>query len=652
MQYWKKANNTKTISDQKIQKLIRKLCPEFDGTPSWAIKITYDNQIWLPLTIAQYDVVTKAQSTDKLLVTGWPGTGKTLIAIECAKQAIAQGKKVLILTYNVRLANYLETQLNITEQEGLVTHWHQFCRQFADNKVAENPVWYNDTCSEHIKNALEQGKLADYDSLILDEAQAFRTQWCEILFKGFVDKQIIAFCDETQVFDFEQERITLDDLCIQLGGVKPFQLTIALRSPKVITDHLQKIYPPSFQISSRHAEESDKFQQKLTHDIVEEIQYLLKELLKQGVVHQDIVILVKSKNDIQHIQSLICEEHIQYEVVSRYRGLESPIVIIYNADQMTDRELFSACSRATTACFALYDIDAFLFKNTDNQFHQLLVQEDKNKITLEKAKQQTLAKNIIQDNLELKYLELKTVSLAWCDQWQGWFLMLKANYDPNSHWVAYLQKHYGTHIYFCEEDSYYHFNCRYIDSNDELKIFHSARALNCCQCNAFTPHYIEKGKYYCVFCSDPERISKFVTDSLDIDEETKKLQDLDDKIVNREFRSLPLELIGLNASRAVLEKYPNYNKYFSYHLGIGFGYYHIALALVMSQIFWKPEEDIIKDNLAKRFYENYNELSANIDLHTWTKHVANALNICFNNIKILKKDKVLKKFIPYISKQN
>lgn len=649
MQYWKKANNTTDISDHKIQKLIRKLCPEYDGTPSWAVKITCDNQVWLPLTNDQHNVVVKAQHTDRLIVTGWPGTGKTLIAIECAKQAIAQGKKILILTYNVRLANYLETQLNMTEGDGLVTHWHHFCRQFADDQIDENPAWYNDTCSAHIKNAIEQGKLADYDLLILDEAQTLRTHWCEILINGFANKQIIAFCDETQVFDFEKERITLEELCLQMGGIKPFQLTIALRSPKIITDHLQKIYPPSFQISSRHSEESDKFQQKLTPNIIAETQSLLTELLKQGVNHQDIVILVKSKNDISFINFLIPEENIECEVVSRYRGLESPIVIVYNAEKMTDKELFSACSRATTACFALYEIKVFLFKRIASRFHQLLIQEEKNQILLENAKKQALTKNIINHNLKLSDLELKTAPLTWCDQWQGWFLKLKDSSDPNIHWIGYLQKHYNANIYFYEENFYYTFNCRYPNDNDESNVFNQLRGQFCNKCQAFTPHDSGNGKYHCLFCSESEKQIKFTVNSLDINDAIKKLQDLDNKIHNRAFNDLPLELIGLNASRVILEKYPDYRKYFKGYLGITFGsYYPIALVLVMSQIFWSPTENFTKDGLAQRFYNNYRELQKNIELHNWEKHVAAALNVCCKDKKILKKDKIRNQFTPSI----
>ncbi|WP_248767662.1 DNA/RNA helicase domain-containing protein [Pseudomonas sp. MWU12-2345] len=45
------------------------------------------------------------------LVTGWPGTGKTLIVIETARRLAAQGKKVLVVSFNNKLTEYVRTQL-------------------------------------------------------------------------------------------------------------------------------------------------------------------------------------------------------------------------------------------------------------------------------------------------------------------------------------------------------------------------------------------------------------------------------------------------------------------------------------------------------------------------------------------------------------
>ena len=100
MRYWKNALNTWAIKNHQIEKLIDIILPSEDYTPCWQTRINNDNVTWLRLTEEQADCLQKIEKSERLVVTGFPGTGKTLLLMEYARRSAALGKTVLVLTYN------------------------------------------------------------------------------------------------------------------------------------------------------------------------------------------------------------------------------------------------------------------------------------------------------------------------------------------------------------------------------------------------------------------------------------------------------------------------------------------------------------------------------------------------------------------------
>jgi hypothetical protein len=91
---------------------------------------SYNNRIWLRLTHEQSSVVHTVMAQTRIAVTGWPSTGKTLIAIEIARRMIAQGKRVMMLTFNSLLVDFLRKEIGIAAI-GKVATWHGFCSDYA-----------------------------------------------------------------------------------------------------------------------------------------------------------------------------------------------------------------------------------------------------------------------------------------------------------------------------------------------------------------------------------------------------------------------------------------------------------------------------------------------------------------------------------------
>ncbi|HBZ2185396.1 TPA: AAA family ATPase, partial [Klebsiella pneumoniae] len=250
MQYWKSALGNNDLGSERLQLIIKSICPQFDGTPDWGTRIIYDNQLWLRLTHEQIKVIELLSEYQRFVVTGWPGTGKTLIGIEFARRFVKEQKKVLFITFNNRLSEYIRQQTPVSLCD--VFTWHKLCHQ-ARNRLALPPEaptgWFESGCCEDLLSALNKSKLKDYDALIIDEAQALHSSWLETLFCWFENKRIIAFCDETQTFSFEKGTNHFDLQRI-INSQFSFSLTIVLRCPKAVTDYLMAIRPSSYQITS------------------------------------------------------------------------------------------------------------------------------------------------------------------------------------------------------------------------------------------------------------------------------------------------------------------------------------------------------------------------------------------------------------------
>lgn len=97
MHYWKHALGNNPLGSEKLQLIIKSLCPDFDGTPNWGTRIIYDNQLWLRLTHEQIKVIELLSEYQRFVVSGWPGTGKTLIGIEFARRLVKEQKKFYLL---------------------------------------------------------------------------------------------------------------------------------------------------------------------------------------------------------------------------------------------------------------------------------------------------------------------------------------------------------------------------------------------------------------------------------------------------------------------------------------------------------------------------------------------------------------------------
>jgi len=113
----------------------------------------------------------------RFIVKGAAGTGKTILAINCARRLSAEGRKTLLLCFNRPLADQLQNQ--VRDVQGLtVNTFDGFART-----VAETYGWSVDGTDDHPFVILEASKKPEirFDALVIDEAQDFNSDWWDAL---------------------------------------------------------------------------------------------------------------------------------------------------------------------------------------------------------------------------------------------------------------------------------------------------------------------------------------------------------------------------------------------------------------------------------------------------------------------------------------
>ena len=244
-----------SIASDSIEKNFKELLPllfaegDFNFSPQYA----QDLRGWLRCSDFKIDyheplpMLDKTQqalvdrSTKQLLIKGSAGSGKTLVLALKAAKAISLGKKVLFLTFNLTLMNYIhsltqrslhsiDTELGLYEiknfhsfardflhREGWGTLLHNLFADLDDNSTAEDLMLSIDYAEQDkkkdeiftikipslMKDCIDENLIRDkdkYDLILIDEGQDFHPKWLECTKEFLRDDGQLAFA-----YDFSQD---------------------------------------------------------------------------------------------------------------------------------------------------------------------------------------------------------------------------------------------------------------------------------------------------------------------------------------------------------------------------------------------------------------------------------------------------------------
>lgn len=350
---------------------------DFDIEVPLKIKQKYTEESLLALTNEQAQCIEQLADNARALVRGTAGTGKTMLAIEATKRAIANGETVALFCYNRMLGEWLKAYFSEFPQDQrpmFVGSFHSYMRRVLTASGTPCFIPGTDEKTKFFTNDLPQMALqvlqdvpVHYDRLIVDEAQDLLSEvYLNVmnysLTGGLRQGKWLLFGDFSMQAIYTEgmtEQGFIDTLQ-ERANYALFKLTKNCRNTKKICLDIENIVG---------IKENAAFEDVIDTPIVDHIVYenledqksklvsLISELIEKNVQRSDIVILsprTMSESVIKLLEGINVQKYstestgqIRFSTIHAFKGLESSTVIITDIDSYDDEKLiYVGLSRA------------------------------------------------------------------------------------------------------------------------------------------------------------------------------------------------------------------------------------------------------------------------------------------------------------------
>ena len=287
-----------------------------------------------------------------VLINGGAGTGKTLLAIQKAKELASANKKVLFLCFNKPLANHIQTIL--AKAENLtVFHFHDLCIQWSQTAgvleaaVGKNSEYWSHILPSQLDKAIEINKTY-FDAIIVDEGQDFLNHW----WKSIVSllntnySNFYIFYDENQkLYGSIENEFPIKEKPFYLGKNVRNSLNIfsIAKQYYISKEECECLNPEGLPVSFYERPDNAIDMEKLLVNIIQKL------IVEEKIPGRDIVLLSgrsKEKSFLSSIASLgnfnltndpqKTNQALFYDSIWRFKGLEKKFVILLEIDELFD----------------------------------------------------------------------------------------------------------------------------------------------------------------------------------------------------------------------------------------------------------------------------------------------------------------------------
>jgi superfamily I DNA and RNA helicase len=276
----------------------------------------------------------------RMAIAGAAGTGKTVLALNKAITLAEQGLRTLFLCFNRPLSLYLQEAVKSYPQI-MATHFHQFCRDIAKAAGTEEPGSIENYETGLVDNFVA-AEMEEYDAVIIDEGQDFKDDWLEsleVVVKNIKEGFLYIF------FDDNQDVMSTSAGYISNLPIAQFHLSRNFRNTKEIFkqanryysgDHVRAIGPTGRPINWYGYKGPSEFQKMLAERIGTLVQSEKLDLGSIAILAPDAQTIDSmfphGRDRIGRYPAADAErrtpERLVIETVRRFKGLESPVVLI------------------------------------------------------------------------------------------------------------------------------------------------------------------------------------------------------------------------------------------------------------------------------------------------------------------------------------
>jgi superfamily I DNA/RNA helicase len=297
-------------------------------------------------------------------VFGGAGTGKTILAIEKAKQLAAEGFETLLTSFNLLLTEHLIDRCDGIEHLTVRT-FHDHCVQMA--RAADIPMpeldgnpsqeFWAVRLPELLLQALDIMPEYRFDAVVIDEAQDIEDEWMELLELCINDPENSVF----YTFEDPSQAIFRDRTNNDSQSVV-FELSENLRNTQAIHETAVRFYdgtPPD--CDGPKGETVQQVILKSSAELPAELGRLLHRLVVEQDVSAEEIAVLSNKSTTNSVLShadqigafelvpvgQAASRKVEFESVWRFKGLERPVVVLVEFRADSDAKVrYSAMTRA------------------------------------------------------------------------------------------------------------------------------------------------------------------------------------------------------------------------------------------------------------------------------------------------------------------
>jgi len=357
----------------------------------------FDSQV-KTYTEEQFGVLESIELNERSLVQGSAGTGKTMIAIESAIRAAAEGKKVFLTCYNRIIGEWMQKQLegwsNITVSS-LHSYLFELTKGFDYDKTQENK---QDFYSKYLPNLMKEffkiGVKGKFDKLIIDEGQdLIREEYLglydSMLKNGLANGNWEIYGDfERQAIFAQLSKSEMLDLLKTFGHHSKHLLRINCRNTKEIgeeTSLISGFEKPPFLLEyleglpvAYHFYRDEAHQKQILNE-------QLKKVADEGLPLNEVVILSPKKLENSCVKSLpgysikeiktanevsATQKYFGFATVQSYKGMEGNYILITDIEDLSSEVakslLYVGMSRAR------YGLILLISEAIQRQYYEIL----------------------------------------------------------------------------------------------------------------------------------------------------------------------------------------------------------------------------------------------------------------------------------------
>lgn len=242
MKYWRgrDSESSGAPGGKAIEALEQLLSRSWSLRPVLASEFRGEHSQLIQLTEQQYMVLDVLNQHRRARVSGFAGSGKTMLAAEKARRLAAQGFRVLLTCFNRALGAQLRSQIEPSKNLHILT-FYELCEKWTRKagvlpEQTEKKEWFRNQLPAALGEATR--RLPDrYDAIIVDEGQDFRAGWWDLLGELLRDREnsiLYIFYDDNQRIYKQNNPFPIKS--------EPYLLTMNCRNTQKIHELVVKYY--------------------------------------------------------------------------------------------------------------------------------------------------------------------------------------------------------------------------------------------------------------------------------------------------------------------------------------------------------------------------------------------------------------------------